>query len=92
MPLFNRELNALADHIGRSNLTIWLHTAAPTNAAPTNGRTNKGGGAYENGATLTAGNIGNASGGGISNTAAIAFGTADEDVGTITHWSSPLRR
>ena len=88
MPLFARELNALADHIGRSNLTIWLHTAAPTNASPVNGRTNRGGGAYESGAPLTAGNIGNASAGDISNTAAIAFGTADEAVGTVTHWSA----
>ena len=44
MPLFNRELNALADRIGRSDLTFWLHTAAPTNASPMNGRTTAGGG------------------------------------------------
>ena len=88
MPLFNRELNEIADYIGRSNLTIWLHTAAPTNASPTNGRTNKGGGAYENGASLTAANITNASNGDINNNVAIDFGTADENVGTVTHWSA----
>ena len=34
MPLFTVELNELADRIGRSNLTIRLHTAAPTNGKP----------------------------------------------------------
>ena len=88
MPLFIMELNRLADSIGASNLTIWLHTAAPTNSDPDNGRTTVGGGAYESGATLTAANITTASNGDINNSAAIAFGTADEDVGTVTHWSA----
>lgn len=88
MPLFTTELNRLADSIGESNLTIWLHTAAPTNGDPDNGRTTVGGGAYESGATLTAANITNASNGDIENSAAIDFGTADEDVGTVTHWSA----
>ena len=69
MPLFNRELNELADRIGRSNLTVWLHTAAPTNGAPTNARTNVGGGAYEGGATLLATQISNATNGDINNSA-----------------------
>ena len=88
MPLFERELDDLADRIGRSDLTIWLHTSAPTNGSPTKGRTTVGGGAYESGATLAAGNITAASNGDIENNAAIDFGTADEDVGTVTHWSA----
>ena len=88
MPLFDRELNDLADRIGRDELRIWLHTAAPTNADPTNGRTNVGGGAYENGAVLAAAGISAAADGDISNTGVIDFGAADEAVGDITHWSA----
>ena len=57
MPLFTVELNRLADSIGASDLTIWLHTAAPTNANIANGRTSVGGGAYENGLTLASTDI-----------------------------------
>lgn len=88
MPLFIVELNRLANQIGNADLTIWLHTAAPTDVQPNNGRTNKGGGAWETGAELTAANISDASNGDISNTVAIPFPEADEDVGTITHWSA----
>ena len=88
MPLFNTELNALADRIGRSDLTIRLHAAAPTNASPTNGRTTVGGTGYENGVTLASGDISAASSGDIENDVAIDFGTADDDVGTVTHWSA----
>ena len=88
MPLFNVELNRIADDIGASNWTVFLHTAAPTDGSPTNGRTSVGGGAYQNGATLTAANISAASNGDIQNTAAIDFGTATADVGTVTHWSA----
>lgn len=88
MPLFDRELNEVADHIGRSNLTIFLHTSAPSNAASTNGRTTAGGGAYQNGAILTAANISDASSGDISNNVAIGFGVATANVGTVTHWSA----
>ena len=88
MPLFTRELNDLADRIGRSDLTIRLHTAAPTNSSPTNGRTTVGGGSYESGETLASGDISDASGGDITNDNDIDFGTADEDVGTVTNWSA----
>ena len=88
MPLFTTELNRLADSIGASTLTIRLHTAAPTNGSPTNARTTAGGGGYENGVTLAASGISNASNGDITNNAAIDFGTADEAVGTVTHWSA----
>ena len=88
MPLFTVELNELADRIGRSNLTIRLHTAAPTNGSPTNARTTAGGGSFGTGATLTATNISAASNGDIENSVAISFGTATADVGTVTHWSA----
>ena len=88
MPLFTRELNAIADYIGRANLRIWLHTAAPTNGSPTNGRTSVGGGAYEAGKEITAAQLTAAMNGDIESNIAIAFGTADEAVGTITHWSA----
>ena len=88
MPLFNTELNRLADDIGASNLTIFLHTSAPTNAQPTNGRVSTGGGRFASGATLTAGNISAASNGDIQNTANIDYGAATAAVGTVTHWSA----
>ena len=88
MPLFTRELNDLADRIGRSDLTMWLHTAAPTDADPTNGRTSVGGGAYEAGETLAAADISDAMNGDIESDAIVDFGTADEAVGTVTHWSA----
>ena len=88
MPLFEVELNRVADGIGASTLTIRLHTAAPSDSNPTNARTTTGGGSYANGASLTAANISAASGGDIENTAAIDFVTATADVGTVTHWSA----
>lgn len=87
MPLFAAELNALANHIGRADLTMWLHTAAPTDAAPANGRTNRGGGAYEAGVSISASSISDAVSGDIRNNDAINFGVADENVGTVGWWS-----
>ena len=54
MPLFTRELNALADRIGRSDLTIRLHTAAPTERQPDQrpGELTVGGAAFVSGANL----------------------------------------
>ena len=76
MPLFDRELNELADRFGRSNLAIWLHTAAPTQGSPTNGRTTVGGGGFASGVTLLATGISNAASGDITNNADINFGQA----------------
>ena len=88
MPLFTRELNDLADRIGRSALTIWLHTAAPTDAAPTNGRTTKGGGGYEAGVVVPSTDISDAAAGDIQITADVNFGAADEAVGTVAWWTA----
>lgn len=88
MPLFGVELNRLADDIGASTLTIRLHTSAPSDASPTNGRTTSGGGSYVNGEALAASGITVASNGDIRNSGAIDFGTATADVGTVTHWSA----
>ena len=88
MPFFDVELNRIADDVGASDLTMWLHTALPTNVDPTIGRTAMGGTGYESGVTLAASDIGDSSTGDISNTAAIAFGTADEDVGTVIYCSA----
>ena len=88
MPLFTRELNALADRIGRSDLTIWLHTAAPTEASPTNGRTTVGGAAFENGVVVASGDISTAVNGDITIPGDIDFGTADDDVGTVAWWTA----
>ena len=88
MPLFLVELNRLADDVGASDLTIRLHTAAPTDADPTNGRISVGGGVYESGATLAATGISDAANGDISNIAVIDFGSADQDIGAVTHWSA----
>ena len=88
MPLFTRELNQLADRIGRSDLTFRLHTAAPTNGSPTNGRTTTGGGGYENGVVVSSSDISTAANGDIEVDVDIDFGTADDDVGDVTHWSA----
>ena len=83
MKLFVREQNELADRIARSDLTVYLHTAEPTDASPDNGRATIGGGDYESGATYSASDISNASGGDITFNVDIPFGTADEAVGTV---------
>ena len=88
MPLFTRELNDLADRIGRNDLTVRLHTAAPTNASPTNGRVNSGGGLFVSGANLPASGISDAANGDITNDNDIDFGTAVAAAGTVTHWSA----
>ena len=83
MPLFTRELNDLADRIGRSDLTMRLHTAVPTDGNPTNGRTTVGGGAYEAGVVLSASDLSDAMNGDFEGEVDINFGTADEAVGTV---------
>ena len=90
MPLFVVEQNRIADDIGASALTFRLHTAAPTDSAPTNGRTTAtvGGGGYESGVEIAATNISAASNGDIDVDVDIDFGTADEAVGTATHLSA----
>ena len=55
MPLFDNELNESVDNMARAG-RVWLHTAAPTNASPAANRTSVGGGAYEAGFAVTAGN------------------------------------
>ena len=87
MPLFLRELNELADRIQRSNLTCYLHTAAPSDAAPTTGRVSQGGGLYASGATVTPANISAAVNGDITVTADIDFGIAAGVPGTVIGWS-----
>ena len=87
MPLFTTELNRLANEVRSANWLVYLHTAAPTNGSPANARTNAGGGAYENGIAVAMSAVDAASGGDIANTNAIDFGTADEAVGTVNHYS-----
>ena len=88
MPLFTRELNRLADSTVASTVTVRLHTSAPSDSSPTIGRTTVGGTGYENGVSVTAGNWSTASNGDVDNDNDIDFGMADEDVGTVTHWSA----
>ena len=66
---------------------IWLHTAAPTNASPAANRTSQGGGAYEAGFAVTAANWSAAASGDVQLDVVCDFGTSDEAVGTVTHWS-----
>ena len=88
MPLFAVELDRLANNIGASDLTIWLHTDQPTDVDPTLGRISAGGGLFETGATLAALDISHASDGDISNAFDINFGNAIADVGTVAWWSA----
>ena len=87
MPLFGVALDALANGLVDGAGKVWLHTAAPTDGSPTNGRTSVGGGSYEVGFTTSDASWTDASSGDVANAAAFAFGTADEAVGTVTHWS-----
>ena len=88
MPLFARERDALAGAVRASALTIYLHTAAPTDVAPTNGRTTTGGGAFQNGLAWPTNQMSAVSGGAFDNNVDLDFGQATADVGTVTHWSA----
>ena len=87
MPLFSSKLNKIADDELALAGTVWLHTAAPTDAAPTNGRTTVGGGDYEAGQVVAAANWTVAANGDVNISIDLEFGTADEDVGTVGWWS-----
>ena len=87
MPLFLVKLNAMADELVDAAGTVYLHTAAPTDAAPTNGRTTAGGGAYASGLAVTAANWTVASDGDVANSIAFDFGTATAAVGVVIGWS-----
>ena len=87
MPLFTSKLNSMADELVNAAGTLYLHTAAPTDASPTNGRTTAGGGAYASGLTTAAANWTVAANGDVENSVAFAFGTATADVGTVIAWS-----
>ena len=81
MPFFDTELNRLANDTSSADLLVFLHTSAPTNASPANGRITTGGGLYESGATLDSTDITAAANGDVSNSVSIPFGTVDENVG-----------
>ena len=87
MPLFTSKLNAMADELVDAAGRLYLHTAAPTDASPENGRTTAGGGAYAAGLVTAAGNWTAAALGDVQNSVAFAFGTATAAVGTVNHWS-----
>ena len=88
MPFFSTYLDYLASiPRAEANGRLWLHTVAPTNINPANGRTNVGGGAYEAGMPMDEADWTDVANGDFSNAAAIDFGVADEAVGTVTHWS-----
>ena len=87
MPLFTVALNAIADGLVDAAGTIYLHTAAPTDAAPATGRVTGGGGLYASGLTTAAASWTAATTGDVNNAAAFAFGTSTGPVGTVNHWS-----
>ena len=87
MPLFDSKLNSIADDELAVAGTIWLHTAAPTNTNPANGRTTVGGGDYETGQVVIAANWTVASNGDVNISTDLDFGTADAAVGTVAWWS-----
>lgn len=96
MPMFLAEMDRIAGWI-KSNgdgtadaFRCWLHTQAPTDADIDRGRTTKGGGAYAAGKAIPAANVVKGAGanrGDLAVNAAVDFGTASVDVGTVTHWS-----
>lgn len=87
MPLFLTELNALADRIKRSNMTLFLHTSAPSDADYDAGRITAGGTGYTDGQTVTPANISRDTDGDLTITADVDFGEATADVGDLSHWS-----
>ena len=86
MPLFLEELNRMANYVVRDTFTFWIHTERPTDENPENGRTTKGGAAYENGRVISTHGIVAIHGMVVLNED-VNFGTADEEVGLVTHWS-----
>ncbi len=97
MPMFLSELDRIAGWIksdgdgSNDDFTCYLHTEAPTDASPTNGRVTAGGAAYQNGKAVLAANVAKGAGanrGDLTVNADIDFGTATADVNAdITHWS-----
>ena len=88
MPLFLTELNRLANEIrGSVTLTVYLHNEAPEDGNEQQGRLTRGGEGFENGVDLPVSGITHASNGGIANEREIDFGTANDNLGVITHWS-----
>ena len=87
MTVFILELDRMSNNAASEDWTVWLHTQMPTDAAPMQGRTDRGGGAYEAGLALPAAGISDSVGGEVTNMADLDFGTADEVVGDIVGWS-----
>ena len=83
MPLFVVEQNRIANDFTSSPWTCFLHTANPTDASPASGRTNAGGGSFENGETVPAANFSVAANGDVQITGDIDFGTAVGAPGTV---------
>ena len=87
MPLFTVKLNAMGDELVDAAGTVYLHTAAPTDVAPTNGRVTGGGGSYASGFDTVAANWTVAAAGDVQNNVAFNFGTATSPAGQIIGWS-----
>ena len=90
MPLFTIEQNRIANDVSASALTFRLHTAVPTNNAPTNGRVTGGGGLFATGVTIAASNLTVAANGDFQVNVDIDFGTATSAAGTVA-WVSAYR-
>ena len=87
-PVFEARINAVANDWTNAAGTVYLHTEAPTNASPTNGRVTEGGGTFASGASVTAGNWSVAASGDVSYDADVDFGTATSAItDPVTHWS-----
>lgn len=82
MPLYDAELNRVANEISASAMVAYAHSAAPTNADADNGRINS------TGIAMTAGNWSAASGGDVQYDADVQFGVLDaSNQQVVTHWS-----
>ena len=82
MPLFARELDAIADRISMDGMVAYAHTAAPSDGDPDNARINS------TGIAMAAGSWSAASGGDVQFDAVVDFGVLDaSNQQVVTHWS-----
>ena len=83
MPIFNAELNRIANDISASDLTCYVHTAAPSDGSPTNGRV-----PGLSAQTLAASSWSAASDGDVAYNQDVAFGEVDSgNERILSHWS-----
>ena len=88
MPMFDNELNRIADEVVAEPLRLYLHVdPGPSNADPDGGRVTGNVGGMFTGIDLAPTDWTDATHGDVQTRNAINVGTATARVGTLKHWS-----